>query len=303
MEERLSAERPVQLGQIELNPQRSYERSRLMDALRRFRQSRSAQLGLILISTLVILSIFVPIAAQMDSTNIDYMAILQPPSAQHLFGTDDLGRDLLARVLYGTRTSILVGVFVALGTGILGLFLGALAGFYTRLDGPIMRAMDILMAFPSILLALGVVAVLGPQLINIIIALVIPSTPRTARVVRGAILSLRQQEFVTAARAVGAPDGRIILRHLLPNCVSVLLVQQSYILALAILVEATLNFLGVGVPPEVATLGGSISDARAHLRYAPWMSMFPGMFISMLVFGFNLLGDGLRDILDPRMRL
>ena len=243
-----------------------------------------------------------PLLLRVDPTDMDYSAILQPPSALHRFGTDDFGRDLLARVMYGAQTSIVIGLVASLSTGLLGLILGSLAGYYPRLDNPIMRLMDIVMAFPSILLALGIVAILGPQLLNIMLAIIIPFTPRTARLVRGAFLSLKHSEYVQAARCVGARDVRIILRHLLPNCISLLLVQQSYILALAILVEASLNFLGVGVPPEVATLGGSISDARPHLRVAPWMSLYPGLLISMLVLGFNLLGDGLRDTLDPKTK-
>lgn len=244
-----------------------------------------------------------PLFTQADPTDMNSMSILKPPSRAHPLGTDDFGRDVLSRVLYGGRVSILVGVIVAGVTTLTGVIFGALAAFYRRLDNLIMRAMDVLMAFPEILLALGVVAILGPQLVNIMIALIITFTPRPARVVRGVILGLKQQEFVEAARTVGARDLRIITHHLLPNSLAPLLVQQTYILAIAILAESALNFLGVGVPPEVPTLGGILSDARVHLRNAPWMSLFPGTFITLLVLGFNLLGDGLRDVLDPRMRL
>ena len=197
---------------------------------------------------------------------------------------------------------MLIGVIVGLLTGLFGLLVGATAAYYPRLDNLLMRCMDILMGFPAILLALGIVAILGPQLKNIVVALVITFTPRSARLVRGAFLSLKEFAFVEAARACGAGDGRIIFRHLLPNCFSVLVVQQSYILAISILVEAALSFLGVGVPPEIPTLGGIISDARGHLRFAPWVSLFPGVSISLLVLGFNLLGDGLRDALDPHLK-
>jgi peptide/nickel transport system permease protein len=232
---------------------------------------------------LVILAAGAPLFTQADPTDMNSMSILKPPSRAHPLGTDDFGRDVLSRVLYGGRVSILVGVIVAGVTTLTGVIFGALAAFYRRLDNLIMRAMDVLMAFPEILLALGVVAILGPQLVN--------------------ILGLKQQEFVEAARTVGARDLRIITHHLLPNSLAPLLVQQTYILAIAILAESALNFLGVGVPPEVPTLGGILSDARVHLRNAPWMSLFPGTFITLLVLGFNLLGDGLRDVLDPRMRL
>jgi len=274
----------------------------LLQALRRFRRSVSGQIGVVLILGLIVLALSAPLLSPLNPTAVDTSMILARPAAGHPFGTDDLGRDLFARTLYGTRTSVFIGVTVGLLTGLFGLLVGALAGYFPRLDNPLMRCMDILMGFPSILLALGIVAILGPQLQNIVMALVITFTPRSARVVRGAFLSLKPLAFVEAAQACGAGDGRIIFRHLIPNGLSVLVVQQSYILAVSILVEAALNFLGVGVPPEIATLGGIISDARPHLRYAPWISLFPGVLISLLVLGFNLLGDGLRDALDPRLK-
>ena len=273
-----------------------------VQALLRFRRSVSAKIGFGLILALAVLAFGAPLVSGLNPADVDTSKILSRPSAGHPFGTDDLVRDLLARTLDGTQTSVLIGGTVGLLTGLFGLLVGATAAYYPRLDNPLMRCMDILMGFPAILLALGIVAILGPQLENIIAALVITFTPRSARLVRGAFLSLKEFAFVEAARACGAGDGRIIFRHLLPNCFSVLVVQQSYILAISILVEAALSFLGVGVPPEIPTLGGIISDARAHLRYAPWMSLFPGVFISLLVLGFNLLGDGLRDALDPHLK-
>lgn len=270
--------------------------------LHRFGRNRTAQLGLVITVGLIILAAGAPLFTQADPTDMNSMLILKPPGGGHPFGTDDFGRDVFSRVLYGGRISILVGVAVAGVTTLTGVTLGALAGFYRRLDNLVMRGVDILMAFPEILLALGVVAILGPQLANVIIALIIPFTARPARVVRGAFLALKEQEFVEAARTVGARDLRIITHHLLPNSWAPLIVQQTYILAVAILAESALSFLGVGVPPEVPTLGGILSDSRVHLRNAPWMSLFPGAFISLLVLGFNLLGDGLRDILDPRMQ-
>jgi peptide/nickel transport system permease protein len=258
--------------------------------------------GLGLIVVMVVLALGAPLFTSADPADMDTNAILQSPTKEHIFGTDDLGRDVFSRVLYGARISIFVGVVVAGITAITGIFFGILSGFYRRLDNPVMRTMDIVMAFPAIMLALAVVAILGPQLANIIIALVIPYTPRTARVVRGSVLQLKEMDFVTGARSIGAKDWRIMGRHLLPNSMAPLLVQLTYILALAILAEAALTFLGVGVPPEVPTLGGIISDARVNLRYAPWLSLYPGLAISALVLGFNLLGDGLRDILDPRMK-
>jgi peptide/nickel transport system permease protein len=275
----------------------------LVQQLRRFRSNTSGMVGLALIVIMVTVSAGAPLLTSLNPAKMDTNAILQPPSLAHLFGRDDLGRDVFSRVLYGGRISILVGLSVTVFTGLMGTIFGLLSGYYPRVDNPIMRAMDIVMAFPPILLALGIVAVLGPQLINVIVALAVPYTPVTARVVRGMVLQLKEKEFIEAARSIGASNVRIMRLHLLPNALPELLVQQTYILALSILAEASLSFLGVGVPPDVPTLGGIISDASSELRYAPWLPMFPGVAISMLVLGFNLLGDGLRDVLDPRMKM
>jgi peptide/nickel transport system permease protein len=280
---------------------RAEQRTWWRQVLRRSFRSRTIQIGLFITLALAVLSIGAPLFTDLDPTDMTLTRILEAPSAEHPFGTDDFGRDLFSRVIYGSRVTFQVGIEVALATTVVGLVLGSLAGFYPRLDNVIMRVMDVFQAFPAILMALGIVAILGPKLANIIVALIFPFTPRTARVVRGSILELKELEFVEAARCVGARDFRIVAAHLLPNSLAPLLVQQTYILAIAILAEGALNFLGVGLPPEVATLGGTLADARVHLRTAPWMSLYPGLFISLLVLGFNLLGDGLRDVLDPRM--
>jgi peptide/nickel transport system permease protein len=287
--------RPAELGH------HVYNRTWIGMVVRRGARNRSVQIGLLVTLFLAVLSVGAPLFTPLDPTDMNVRMILKPPSPENRFGTDDFGRDLFTRVLYGSRVSFRVGIEVAAITTVLGLLLGSLAGYYPQLDNIIMRVMDIFQAFPEILLALGIVAILGPELRNIVIALVFPFTPRTARVVRGSILALKEQEFIEAARCVGSRDLRIILTHLLPNCLAPVLVQQTYILAIAILAESGLNFLGVGLPPNVATLGGSLADARIHLRTSPWMSLYPGLFISALVLGFNLLGDGLRDVLDPRM--
>jgi peptide/nickel transport system permease protein len=258
--------------------------------------------GLVLVLVLVALSVSAPFLTRADPLDMDYSSMLKAPSPQHLFGTDNMGRDVLSQVLYGGRVSILLGVGVALATALAGVGIGVISGYYPRLDNPVMRAMDILMAFPPILLALAIVAVLGPQLVNVFIALTITYAPRSARVVRGTILQLKQKEYVDAARSIGAGNLRIISKHLMPNSMAPLLVQQTYVLALAILAEASLSFLGVGAPPTVSTLGGVISDGRSYLRTAPWQSLYPGVAIAALVLGFNLLGDGLRDVLDPHMK-
>ena len=264
-------------------------------------RSRSIQIGLVILIVLAVLSISAPILVDVSPTKMQPTAILVAPSSDHLFGTDDFGRDLFSRVLYGGRISILVGFLVSLLTTITGIVFGTLAGFYRSLDNIIMRVMDILMSFPSILLAIGIMAILGPQLINVIVALAIAFTPRSARLVRGEMLHLREQDFIQAAQALGASDFRLIIRHAVPNSLTPLIIQQTFILALAVIAEATLSFLGVGVPPSVPTLGGILADSRQFLQVAPWMSIFPGLFISLLVLGINLFGDGLRDILDPHL--
>lgn len=270
---------------------------------RRLRRSRSTQIGLILTLIVAVLSLGAPLITNVDPNAMTPSAILEGPSRAHPFGTDDFGRDVFSRVLHGGRISLLVGFVVSAVTAVLGFLVGTLAGYYRWLDNPLMRVMDSLMAFPAILLAIGIMSILGPRLLNILVALIVVYTPRTARVVRGEILVLRETDFILAARALGVPDRRIMLRHLIPNSLAPVLVQQTFILAVAILAEAGLGFLGVGVPPDVPTLGGMLSDSRTFLRTAIWMSVYPGLFISVLVLGFNLLGDGLRDVFDPRMQL
>jgi peptide/nickel transport system permease protein len=284
------------------SPVRLRQRSPTGQALQRFRRNVPGMVGLILSLVILTLGFAAPLLARYDPLDIDMSRLLVPPGAEHLFGTDDLGRDVFARVLFGIRVSVFVGVVVAATTTVTGFVFGLLAGYYRRLDNPIMRVMDILMSFPMMLLALAIVAILGPQLVNILIALIIPSTPRAARLIRGVVLQLKESEFVIAARSVGLSDLRLLLRHLMPNCMPVVIVRQTAVVASAILMEAALTYLGVGLPAEVPTLGGIVSDGRTYLRSAPWLSMFPGLTISLLVLGVNLLGDGLRDILDPRMR-
>lgn len=276
------------------------EKKRRRMFARRVRQSLSVQVGALLILALAVLSIGAPLFTGLDPTDIDAYQISKPPSAGHPFGHDHMGRDLLSRVLYGSRVTFAVGLEVAALTTVTGVILGTLAGYFPRLDNPIMRFLDILMAFPSLLLAMAILAVLGPQFSNLVIALVIPLTPRAARVLRASVLEQREMDYFVAARAVGVGDLRIILRHLLPNCMAPLLVQQTYILAVAMLNESALSFLGIGLPPSIPTLGSILNGARPWLRAAPWMSLYPGLFITFMVLGFNILGDGLRDVLDPR---
>ena len=271
--------------------------------LRQFSRNVSGIVGLVILVLMTVLSVGAPLFTDVDPTGMAVEDILKPPSAEHPFGTDHLGRDLFSRVLFGGRTSLLVAVVVTVVTSVTGVTLGCLAAYYPRLDNLIMRFMDILMSFPTMMLAMGIVAVLGSRMSNVMIALVISVTPRTAQVVRGVILSLKQQDFVTAARCIGARDRRIIVRHLLPNVLPTVLVRQTYVFGISILAEGGLNFLGIGVQPEVPTLGAIVADGRRYLQNMPWISFYGGLAIALLVLGVNFLGDGLRDALDPRMKV
>lgn len=287
---------PVQDGHSSLpNATKSKRRS----LLQRIGRNASARIGIFLLGILTLASLFAPLITSVSPNDMNTSSILMGPSSEHWFGTDDFGRDLLSRVLYGGRISIIVGFSVAIITTVLGLVLGSLAGYYSHLDNLIMRIMDILMAIPAILLAIAIMAILGPEAINVIAALSIAFLPRSTRIVRAEILQIKERDYIQASQAVGLPDSQILIRHAIPNGITPLLIQQTFILALAILAESTLSFLGVGVPPSVPTLGSILSDSRQFLQVAPWMSLFPGVFISLLVLGFNVLGDGLRDVLDP----
>jgi peptide/nickel transport system permease protein len=227
---------------------------------------------------------------------------LKPPSPFHWLGTDDVGRDIYSRVIYGARISLLVGGTVVALASLAGLVMGLLAGFYRSLDYPIMRVMDGLMAFPGIILAIALMASLGPSLFNVIVALSVVYTPRVARLVRGSVLVLRETQYVEAAQALGQRGPWILTGHILPNCLSPLIVQATFTFAAAVLGEAALSFLGVGAPPHIPSWGNILSEARTYLHQAPWMILAPGAAIMATILGLNLLGDGLRDLLDPKLR-
>ena len=224
---------------------------------------------------------------------------LQPPSILHWFGTDNLGRDVASRVLHGAQISLGIGFSTMVATAALGTAIGLLAGYFPRADGPLMRVMDAFMAFPAIMLAVGITAAIGPSGLNAIAALTAVYVPRTSRVVRGSVLALRRLEFIEAAIAIGGRHRRVLLRHILPNCLGPLLVQVAFVFAYAILSEAALSFLGMGTPPPTPTLGSVIADGRDYVREAPWICFFPGMTLLFAVLGLNMLGDGLRELLDP----
>jgi peptide/nickel transport system permease protein len=236
-----------------------------------------------------------------DPLDISYRSRLVPPSSEFLFGTDHYGRSIFARVVSGTHFSLFIGISVVVITAVFGTLIGAVAGYFNRLDGFIMRCMDALMAFPSLMLAIAIAAALGTGLVNLIIALGITYTPRTARIVRAAVLGIRGAEYIESARLSGASDARIILRHILPNSMAPLVVDLTFVFAYAILAEAALSFLGVGPPPPAPTWGNIIAEGRDYIVDAPWISIFPGLVIAFTVLGLNLLGDGLRDVLDPRL--
>lgn len=269
----------------------------------RFRQklvtNKPALTGLIILSTLAILAIFAPIIAPYDWRQQDIINRFQTPSTAHWFGTDELGRDILSRVVFGARYSLVMGLSAVALSFIIGTILGSLAGFYPRLDSFIMRLIDIMMAFPGILLAIAIVAALGPGLLNIIIAIGINEIPGFARITRSMVLSLREREYVTAARVIGAGNGHIVRRHVFVNLVSPITVYASLQVSTAVLVGATLSFLGLGIQPPTPEWGAMVSTAREYLALAPHTFVFPTIAILVTVISFNLLGDGLRDALDP----
>ncbi len=269
---------------------------------RMVRRRRVIGVGLGVILAVAAAAAAAPLLAPYDPLALNVPVRLQPPDPAHPFGTDEFGRDILSRTLYGARLSLTVGLLVTAAATTAGIAVGLISGTSPRADRILMRIMDGLMAFPDILLAIALIASLGPSARNVIIALSVVYTPRIARIVRSAVLVVACQEYVEAARAIGARGVRILVRHILTNTASPIIVQATFITAYAMLGEAALSFLGVGVPPQVPTWGGIISQGQVYLRQAPWISIFPGAAIVLSVLSLNLLGDGLRDFLDPRLR-
>ena len=267
-------------------------------------KNRLAFLGIIIVTFVVSAAVLAPLIQGYDPLDQNIADRLQTPTIQHIFGTDQFGRDVWARIVNGARIALLVGV-IAVGIGVLfGLPIGAIAGYYRGwLDQIIMRAMDALLAVPPILMALVIVAILGGSLFNVMIAIGFVYIPRFARVIRGSVLSEREKEYVEAAKMVGESDASILFRQILPNCLSPLIVQATVFIAYAILTEAALSFLGLGVAPPEPSWGSMLNEARLFIESDPLLAIIPGLSISFTVLGFNLLGDGLRDILDPRLRI
>lgn len=271
--------------------------------LRRFLSNKLAVVGLVIVVLLVIAAVFAPQLAPFDPSVQNLRARRAPPSATHWLGADSLGRDILSRILYGARISLTISILAVSFGMIVGSFLGMVAGFRGGwLDTIIMRVMDMLLAFPYLLLAILIVSVLGPGVPNTILAIGIWTTPAFARVARGSVATMRERDFVQAARSIGARDPRILGRHLLPNTVATLVVYGALQLAYAVLMESALSFLGLGVQPPIPSWGGMIAAGRDFITTAPHIITIPGIFIAVTVLAFNLLGDGLRDALDPRMR-
>jgi peptide/nickel transport system permease protein len=303
----LSSARSLAAPGVSLPTERRIEarryRSLWADAFTRLARNRVALGAGLFFLLVVLLAVAAPLLAPYDPIKVSPSESLQPPSPRHPFGTDQLGRDILSRVLYGAQLSLRIGLISVGIASVCGIVLGLLAGFHGNwVSGLILRLMDVLLAFPGILLALGIVAILGPSLTNLMIAVGISNIPHYTRVVRANVLSIRTSVFVEAARVIGCRDGRIMFVHILPNVVASLIVLATLGVASAILTGAGLSFLGLGVQPPSPEWGAMLSSGRDHLRNSWWITTFPGLAIMLTVLAINLLGDGLRDALDPRLK-
>jgi len=279
------------------------KKSRLAETWRRFRRNGAGVVGLAVLLLLIFTAIFADLIAPADPVAQDLDRRFMPPGREHIMGTDNFGRDIFSRIVFGTRTSLRIG-FTAVAVGLAaGLLLGSLAGFYGgSLDNALMRFIDILISIPGILLAIAIVAALGPGLVNVMIAVGLASIPGYTRITRAAVLTIREREFVEAARAMGCGDLRIIVRHILPNCLAPIIVQATLGLSSAILAAAGLSFIGLGIQPPTPEWGFMLSDGRRFIRDYWHMVTFPGLAIVTVVLAINMVGDGLRDALDPKLK-
>lgn len=274
-----------------------------MEAWNGFKKSKVALVGAFVVVFFILLAIFGPTIAPEGINEQELSDRLHPPSAEYWFGTDDLGRDIFSRVIHGARISLWVGFFSVIGSVVVGSLLGILAGYYGRwVDMIISRIFDIMLAFPSILLAIAIVSVLGPSLQNALIAIAIINIPNFGRLIRSKVLSIREDEYITAAKGIGMKNGRILFSHILPNSMAPVIVQGTLAIATAILEAAALGFLGLGAQAPDPEWGKMLADSKDYLQTAPWTMIFPGVAIMLTVLGFNLMGDGLRDAMDPRMK-
>lgn len=258
--------------------------------------------GTIIFVLVVLMALLAGVIAPFSPTDLDPVNRLIPPDSTHYFGTDNLGRDVFSRTVYGARTSLKVGLGVMALATVGGIIFGLLAGYYDRLDAPLMRLMDAVMAFPGIILAIGIVAATGQNLRNVILALGIVYIPRVARLVRSVVIGLRRAQYIEAAQSIGAGDLRILSLHIMPNSWAPIIVQATFVFAYGVLGEATLSFLGVGLPPEFPSWGVVLGEARNFIRIAWWMMFLPGIILTLAVLSLNLVGDTVRDLLDPRLR-
>lgn len=258
-------------------------------------------IGLLLLVALILMAVFAPWMGTLDPTALNPVKRTQGPSADFWFGTDLLGRDVYSRVVYGARVSLIVGFLVAVFSTLIGTVIGLAAGFTKWVDAIVMRIMDGFMSIPTILLAIALIAVTSPSMKNVIVAITIAEVPRVVRLIRGLVLTLREQPYVEAAMASGASTMRIIVKHIFPNTVAALTVQATYICGVAILAEASLSFIGAGVPPATPSWGNIMAEGRALWQIKPYLIAFPALFLSITILAINMLGDGLRDAIDPRM--
>ena len=295
---------------VALAPPRPLKEREGMVLLRRLMRRRTALFGMLVVAVVLLTAAFAPVISPFDPLAQDISQRLREPGwhdAQgrtHLLGTDHLGRDILARIIYGSRIALLVGLAAVLISGVLGMVIGLVAGYFGgRVDDFFMRLADVQLAFPFILLAIAVIGVLGPSLRNIIIVIGVSSWVVYARVVRGEVLSIRERDFVQAAIALGSRDTQVLVRHVLPNTFTPWLVVATLDMARVIVIESALSFLGLGVQPPTPTWGGMLADGRVYLSTAWWLATFPGLAILVTVLGINLFGDGLRDTLDPRLKI
>ncbi|KOO47933.1 ABC transporter permease [Viridibacillus arvi] len=273
------------------------------EAWRSFKKSKAALVGAVIVAFFILLAIVGPFFVPEGINDQVLKNRLQPPSAEHWFGTDDFGRDIFSRVVHGARISLWVGFSSVIGSVVVGSMLGIIAGYYGRwIDTIISRIFDIMLAFPSILLAIAVVSILGPSLQNALIAIAIINVPNFGRLIRSKVLSIKQEEYITSAKAIGMKDARILFSHILPNSMTPVIVQGTLAVASAIIEAAALGFLGLGAEAPTPEWGKMLADARIYLINAPWTMIFPGLAIMLTVLGFNLMGDGLRDALDPKMK-
>ncbi|WP_404454774.1 ABC transporter permease [Virgibacillus necropolis] len=300
----MEAQLKPQQESISFNEIRKQQRiERVKEFTEKLVRNKAALAGGLIVLFYIVIALFAPVLAPYDPLAIDLPNKLQPPSFEHWMGTDDKGRDILSRILYGSRLSMSVGLAAVVFGAVFGIIMGMAAGYYGGIiDSILSRLLDIMLAFPGILLALAIISALGPSLFNVTVAVGVFSVPLFARIARGSTMEVRKLEYVDAIRSLGAHDGIIIFKHILPNILSPLIVQGTLRLATAILSAAGLSFLGLGAQPPSPEWGAMLSNGRDYIFSAPYMAIFPGLTIALLVMGCNLFGDGLRDALDPRMK-